>query len=403
MIQPMNRTVIKLGVISFFADIASEMLYPITPLFLTSVLGASMASVGLIEGVAEAISSLLKTYCGQWSDRIGKRKPFIAIGYFLAALSRPLIGFAHSWVDVLVARGLDRVGKGLRTAPRDALIADSVVPKERGAAFGWHRGLDTMGAAVGPLITISLVTASAESMRQIYFWSLIPGLAAVFLALTIHESQKVMAPLLPAEPLSEPILKRFTTFLAGFSFRLKEMNPEFKKYLWGWTLFSLANSSDAFLLMKAQAMGVSLKVIILQYCAFNLVYALTAPYLGKLSDRVPRQYLLIFGMAVFAFVYFGFGKATEVWQFWILFLFYGLYMGATEGVGRAMAVDYCPPHLKATALGVVGTVTGLAAIVGSTSTGVIWDRFGSQMPFYLSAALTLIALGIMASLSQKKT
>lgn len=381
----LNTTVKKLGAVSFFADVASEMLYPITPIFLATVLGASMTSIGLIEGCAEAIASLMKTYSGSLSDKISKRKPFVIIGYFLGTISKPIVGVSTNWIHVLFARGIDRTGKGLRSAPRDALIADSVSSKNRGAAFGWHRSMDTLGAAVGPLLTVTLISTEAVNLRNLYFWALIPGFFSVLIAMTVKEKTQHI----------EAKVKEYRTW------SLTDFNGSFKKYLTAWTLFSLTNSSDVFLLMKAKSSGFSTTNIVLLYCAYNLTFAFSSPYLGKLSDNIPKKNLMAFGLVIFALVYIGFGLSSEAWHFWILFLLYGVYMGATDGVGKALAIDYSPKHLKATALGLLGTVTGIATIIASTIAGLIWDHFGSAHTFFFGATGAVVAIVLLIRLPQK--
>lgn len=374
--KALNPTVVKLGVVSFFADVASEMLYPITPIFLTTVLGASVTSLGVIEGIAESIAGLLKTYSGSWSDSISKRKPFILFGYFLGAISKPLIGLSHSWVGVLGARAVDRSGKGLRTAPRDALIAESVSVEQRGAAFGWHRGMDTFGAAVGPLLALFLLTSNMDNLRSLYYWALIPGLLSVIIIFFIKE---------PPHPIQKKKMEN--------PFKLwSQFDQSFKKYVYLWGAFSLTNSSDVFLLLKAKSTGLSTQTVILLYCAYNLTYSLSSPYLGKLSDTLGRRKVLSMGFLIFIAVYLGFSLATEQWHFWALFLVYGLYMGATEGVGKALAVDLAPTALKATGVGILGTVTGLCTIVASTAAGALWDNAGSTWTFVYGAFGALIAL-----------
>lgn len=384
----LNSTVIRLGLVSFFADIASEMLYPITPIFLSTVLGASMASIGLIEGLAEAVASLLKTYSGSWSDSISRRKPFIIVGYFLAAIAKPFIGASTSWVHVLEARTLDRIGKGIRSAPRDALLADSVQASDRGAAFGWHRAMDTAGAAIGPLFAIFLLNSDPSNLRSLYTWALIPGLLAVSILFFIHEP-----------PSTQSTSKKWINPFKSYSF----FSPNFKKYLFSWGVFSLTNSSDVFLLMKAKTAGLSTTSIILVYCFYNLIYALSSPYLGILSDKWDRKKILASGLAVFAFVYLGFGYATEIWQFWLLFATYGLYMGATDGVSKALAIDLVAPDLKATAIGVLGTVTGLCTIIASVVAGLLWDHLGPVSTFLygaMGAVLAIIFLLFLIAISE---
>jgi MFS family permease len=383
----LTPTVVKLGLVSLFADISSEMLYPITPIFLTTVLGASMSSVGLIEGFAEAVASLLKAYSGAWSDRISRRTPFVAFGYFLSAAAKPLIGFSSAWTQVLLARGLDRTGKGLRTAPRDALLSEAVSVSLRGAAFGWHRAMDTLGAVIGPLLAILFLSVEGRNLRAIYYWALIPGLAAVGIALLVKEKRT-------AEKKHEPI---------GF-FDFRSFSLPFKTYLASWALFSLANSSDVFLLMKAKTAGISLNEIILLYCGYNLAYSLFSPYFGGLSDRIGRKAVLISGLIVFAAVYIGFSLASRPWHFLVLFGVYGIYMAATDGVGKALAVDLIEPSRKATGLGALGAITGISTVIASTMAGVLWDHWDHLGSFYTllyGAAGAILAMLVLLQVREK--
>ncbi len=344
------------------------MLYPITPIFITSVLGASMTSLGIIEGCAEAISNILKIYSGNWSDQIQKRKPFIVLGYIFAALAKPMTGLAQVWYHVLLARSFDRVGKGLRTAPRDAMLSESVAPELRGQAFGLHRMMDTMGAAIGPLIAILFLKFYHGSLRTIYFLAFIPGLISVLLALSIRE-------LKPTGKINEKI-----------KWKWNEFSPPFKNYLLAWTVFSLTNSSDVFLLMRVKQSGGSTTMTILLYVFYNFLYSILSPYFGKKSDKIPRIKVLFMGLIVFSLVYIGFAFAHEIWQFWILFGMYGIYMASTEGVGKALAVDLFDPRLKATAIGIIGTTTGISTVIASASAGFIWDIWGSQWTFIFTAS-----------------
>lgn len=388
--KALNPVVVKLGFVSFFADVASEMLYPITPIFLTAVLGASMTSVGFIEGFAEAVASLLKTYAGSWSDKIQKRKPFVVIGYFLGAIGKPMIGVAGSWVQVLFARGIDRTGKGLRSAPRDALIAESVDKSQIGAAYGWHRGMDTLGAAVGPLLTLFLLSVYQIEMRQLYFWALIPGIISVLIVMSLKENR-----LINEDQKIPPSTK------SAWHFSLKPFDSRFKNYLSAWGVFSLVNSSDVFLLMKAKAMGLSTSEIILLYCVYNLIYALSSPVLGRWSDRFSKWNFLSSGLLLFSFVYLGFAWATQAWQLALLFCLYGIYMAATDGIGKALLIELVPKELKATGLGMMGTITGVATILASTMAGLLWDHWGASAPFIYGAGGALISAVIFWNL--KKT
>lgn len=386
-----NSTLFRLGLISFFADVASEMLYPITPLFLTMTLGTSMVSVGIIEGFAECVAGVLKTFSGFHSDSIQRRKPFIVLGYLLAAISKPLIGVAQQWNTVLFARGLDRTGKGLRTAPRDAMIADSVPATQRGLAFGWHRSMDTLGAAIGPLVTLAYIESQGLHFRPLYSWALIPGLLAVALALTLRERRGPQEVGANTQRESATHDKENSRRLRKTSALKALWTRPFVHYLVAWSVFALANASDAFILLRAREMNLSISKIILIYCAFNLTYSLLSIPLGALSDRWGRRPLLISGLILFSVLNLGFASATHEWHLWAIYLTYGVFMAATEGVGKALVVDVVPKHLKATGLGVFGTVTGLCTFAASVMTGWLWDQFGSGTAFTYSALGALIA------------
>ncbi len=401
----LNPTVLKLGLVSFFADVSSEMLYPITPIFLTTVLGASMASVGLVEGCAEAAASLLKGYSGAWSDRLGARRPFVLGGYLIAALAKPLTAFTGSWPQVLFVRSLDRVGKGLRTAPRDAMLADAASKQTRGSAFGWHRAMDSAGAALGPLLALIFLSNHANDLRKIYLWALIPGLASALLVFTVRE-RKIPAKQKPAIGRATATLSWKETPISSWKetpiYSWKETPPAFKRYLAVWGLFSLANSSDVFLLMRAKQAGFALTTVVLFYCLYNCIYSLLSPYFGGLSDRWGRREVLASGLVVFALVYGGFAMATAAWHFWVLFAAYGLFTATTDGVGKALAVDLVPKGRKATAVGALGTVTGLASIFASVVAGLLWDHAGHAWPFVYGmsgaiAAALLLWFGKSAS------
>jgi len=384
----LTSDVIRLGLVSFFADVSSEMLYPITPIFLTAVLGAPAAVLGVIEGVAEATASLMRTVAGRMSDRSGQRKPFVFAGYSLSALAKPLIGLAATWPFVLIARIMDRFGKGLRSSPRDALLADSVDPAYRGQAFGWHRAMDTMGAVLGPLFTISLLALLsgdihslfsfapsatidpklAHLLRLVFLFAFFPGIIGALLVLTVKEHRKTPPP--SAVPPS-----------IGFA----SLPANFRQYLIAWGIFSAANSSDAFLILRANQLGYSFVIVTLIYIFYNLVYAVSSPWLGHLSDRIGRKQVLIGGLVVFALVYLGFALAHHPWQIWPLFAIYGLYTAATDGVGKAYAVDLVPANIRASALGLLGTVTGLATLVASIAAGALWTFVAPSAAFIFGA------------------
>ncbi len=390
----MNSTIFRLGLVSFFADISSEMLYPVTPLFLTVVLGSSMLQVGVIEGAAEGIASLLKTYFGAWSDRTQKRLPFVFTGYLLSALSKPLIGLSSSWFGVLGARAVDRVGKGVRTAPRDALLGESVVAEERGRAFGFHRGMDSAGAAIGPLLALFV---TSENMRQYYYWAVVPGLIAAALVLTVR-------------PLGTPQVtpKKPPAPKVAFSVFWRAQTSNFKKFAFALGIFAFTNSSDAFLLLKVKASGYSFFATIMFYCLYNLIYSIFSPIFGRFSDRsrhgfiYGRQRMFSIGLLIFVLVYIGFSIAhLSLWAFGLLFLCYGLYMAATDGISKALALDFMTTEMHATGLGLIGTITGIATIFASVSAGFLWDHLGPSFAFLYGASGAIVTIVLILGLKTK--
>jgi MFS family permease len=373
----MSPIVWRVGVISFFADLSSELLYPITPVFLTQVLHASMASVGLIEGIAELTASLLKGWAGRFSDRLGKRRVFIWSGYLLSTLSKASIGMAQGWAGVLFARSLDRVGKGVRTAPRDAWIAEAVPKKDLGLAFGIHRAMDTLGAVIGPLLALALLGVwGEERLRDFYYLALIPGGVAVLLCFALPET-------VPQ--------KREGTVNGRFS--IEGLPRKYFLFLIGWGIFSFANSSDAFLILSVQKNGNSLVRVILMYCLFNLVYAVSSPLFGRLADRFGRMNLLRISLVLFALIYFGFAIS---WNPWVLFACYGAFMGMSEGVGKALVAEMVPAgkekELGASAQGWFGLVTGVATLGASLTAGLLWDSIGPSAPFLYGSCGALLSL-----------
>jgi len=362
--------VLVLGLVSFFTDVSSEMIYPLLPLFLTGVLGAGPAFLGAIEGVAESTASLLKLFSGLLSDRLRGRKRLVLFGYSLSALMRPLIGFATSPLMVLLIRTGDRVGKGLRTAPRDALIADSVDPALRGKAYGFHRSMDNAGALLGPLIAAGLLAYLVKDVRQVFWLAALPGLVSVALILwKLHEAERkafeakpVRLSLLPPGPLRRYLLILF--------------------------LFTLGNSSDAFLLLKAGALGVPPFRIPLFWAFFSLVKMLSTMPFGSLSDRVGRRGIIVAGWCVYSLCYLGFAFAASELHIWLLFTLYALFYGLTEGVEKAFLADMADPALRGTAFGWFNFAIGSGAFPASLLFGLIWERFGAVAPFVFGAALS---------------
>ncbi|MHC1700781.1 MAG: MFS transporter [Humidesulfovibrio sp.] len=386
--QHLPKPVRNLGWISFFTDFASEMVYPVVPLFLTAALGAPVAVLGLIEGVAEAIVSIMKGLSGWHSDKMGKRVPYIRLGYGLAALSKPLMALAYAWPMVFLARAVDRLGKGLRTTARDAMIADAVDCKIAGRAFGFHRMMDTGGAIVGVLFALLLLKFLPGEYRLIFLIAGVPGLAAVWLTFRLRELRKAGD---LGEGCAEPeheVQPRVETAVQagpmGFS-------PAYWLTLGLLMLFAFANSSDTLLLLRARNLGWDDTQVILGYLLFNLTYALSSYPLGVLSDRLGRWRMLVGGWALYSAVYFGF-SVSDGGSIWWLFPLYGLSMGLTEGVGKALISGHVPVLRKGTALGVFHMALGFTALASSVVAGLLWDHVSPSAPFRLGGAVALAAV-----------
>ncbi|MFA5393080.1 MAG: MFS transporter [Candidatus Ratteibacteria bacterium] len=369
-----SRNVFALGIVSFFNDIASEMLYPVVPIFLTTVLGAPVAVVGLIEGIAESTASILKVVSGWFSDRFRSRKPFLVGGYSCSALSKVLLGLAYSWPLVLLARFVDRFGKGIRTSARDALIVESTkVGKGQGRSFGFHRGMDTAGATLGPLFTILLLRHFKDNLRPIFFLAFIPALLGIlFLLFFVKEKKKET--------------KRFI-----FTFRWRELDRSFKVFLLVSFVFALGNSSDVFLILRAKNLGLSTILTILAYVLYNLTYALFSFPAGIVSDRIGPKKVLVSGFLIFSVVYLFFGIATRSFFLWLLFPVYGIYMAFTEGIGKAYIAGLVPSAKAGTAFGFYQTVTGVCIFFASLLAGLLWTYVSPRSPFIFGSVTALTA------------
>lgn len=377
-------TVLLLGAVSFFADVASEMVYPLVPIFLTTGLGAPVAVVGLIEGVAESTASLLRVVSGWWSDRVRRRLPLIVGGYSLGAVGQVLLAIATAWPIVLAARFAHRLGKGLRASPRDALIADSTAEAWRGRAFGLHRTMDTAGAVVGPLLALLLLTWFDDRLRLVFALAVIPALLSLLPLLRVRDPSRAGEADGSARP--KPALS-----LRGFDRRLQ-------LFLLANGVFALGNSSDAFLILRATDVGLSATAAVFAYVVYNLVYASASFPAGAASDRFGRRRVYVVGLFVFAGVYAGFALADRTAFVWPLFAVYGLYMALTDGIARALVADLAPAERRATALGVHGMLIGIAALAASIVAGQLWDHVGPAAPFFLGAgaavaSATLLILG----------
>ena len=364
-----GKNVTVAGLVSFFMDVSSEMIYPLVPLFLANTLGVSKSVIGLIEGIAETTASLLKVFSGWFSDRIGNRKWLMAVGYGISTLSRPFVALATGWQHVLGSRFIDRFGKGVRTAPRDAIIAESTDKTHLGRAFGFHRAMDTMGAVVGPALAFFLLGILSNDYRKVFWLSMIPGVIAVLLIIFfITEKKKVQA--LHAE--------RPKLTLAHFDWKFS-----FFVFIAG--IFAVGNSSDVFLILRAQQIGISTVMIPVVYLLFNLVYSLSSIPAGMAADKFGKKRVILLGFVLFSFLYYGFAIASDTKAIWILFGLYGLFMGLTEGIQKAFLATIIPQDFKATAFGVYNTVVGLAMLPASLIGGWLWDHVSPSATFYFGA------------------
>jgi MFS family permease len=383
-IRGISRNVFLLGIVSLFNDISSEMLYPLIPLFLTATLGAPVAIVGVIEGAAEMTASVLKAFSGWMSDRLGRRLPFVIGGYGLSAVAKPALALAGGWPLVLVARVADRFGKGMRGTARDAIIAESSDPAQRGRAFGFHRSADQVGAVAGPLLALPLLAFFHQNYRAVFIAAFIPGALGVLLLFLVKETGR------GAKAAAE--LPKF---------RWSETTPAFRRFLFITLLFALGNSSDVFLILRARQLGISASAVMVLYAFFNLIVVLTSFPAGVLSDRLGRKRILVAGFALFAVVYAGFGLASNIAAIWIFYGLYGLHMGMTEGVSRAFAVDLVSPDHRGTALGLHSLATGATTLAASSVAGLLWNCAGAPAAFYYGAATaTLSALLLMTMVSK---
>lgn len=370
-------TVVALGFTSLFADVGSEMIFPLLPAFLASI-GGTPAFLGLIEGISEATSSLTRLASGYAADHSGRKKPFVVFGYGLSALVRPIVALASAPWQVLAIRTTDRLGKGIRSAPRDVLIAGSVPHEETGRAFGFHRAMDHAGAVIGPLIAAALIGFGLE-LRTVFLLAIIPGVLSVVAVLTVREPAAAAvaspAPIMPTVP-------------AASSGRLP---PALRSYLGILLLFSIGNSSDAFLLLRAEELGVSLALLPLLWTAFH-VSKLVSSYLGgSWSDRIARPKLIVSGWVLYAAAYLAFGVATQAWHAWAIFIVYGGYYGLTEPAEKALVKDLAPVELRGRAYGFYSFILGIAAIPAGVLTGWLWQTWSPQVALCAGAAVAVVS------------
>ncbi len=382
---------------SFFTDVSTEMIYPLLPVFLASVLGANASFIGAIEGVAETTASLLKLASGWWSDKVGSRKVLVVAGYGIASIVRPFTAAAHTASQVLMVRLTDRIGKGIRTSPRDALLADSAPEGARGRAFGFHAAADNAGAVVGPLLafmflklqgvgsfdgTRRLVPHDEQALRNVFWLSSVPALVAMIVLIIVVRDV----------PKHGSDAKKDTGAIDQMAGGLTK---RFWAYLVVVLLFTLGNSTDAFLLLRANQLGVPIALAPILWALLNLVKSATGTYGGGLSDRIGRKPLIVGGWILYSAVYFAFGWATAAWHAWILFAVYGIFYGMTEGTEKALVADVVPVHRRGRAFGWYNLAIGLGALPASLIFGRIWDTAGAPTAFVFGATLALIAAVLM--------
>ncbi|MBA7647707.1 Multidrug resistance protein MdtH [subsurface metagenome] len=394
----LNPNVFFLGLVSFLTDVSSEMIFTLIPLFLCNVLGAATTVVGLVGGLSESIDAIFRIFSGWFSDKVKKRKPLAVLGYSISTIAKPFMYLASTWGVVLAVRFGDRIGKGIRTSPRDALVADSVSAGERGKGFGLHRAMDTLGAVLGLAIAAIIVYlvqgGGLELGLMTYQWLVLVGvipavLAVLVLLIFVHERTR--------KPLLEVSGSEAGMASTGHSGLFRGWDTRFKLFLAIMAVFTLGNSSDFFVILRAQNLEAPLIQVILMLVLFNATYAAISLPAGMLSDRLGRKRVITLGWFIYALVYLGFAVASSIWQIWLLFACYGIYYGIVEGVARAFVADLVPEQKRGTAYGLYHGVVGLTLLPASLIAGWLWDAISPATPFFFGAALAFLAmLGMMA-------
>lgn len=375
MLKSKNRkNVFMLGLVSLFTDLSSQMVYPLVPEFLISI-GANKAIIGMIEGIAESTASLFRIVFGRLSDKLRKRKLFLVLGYGLSALSKPFLYLANVWTVVLGVRFSDRMGKAIRTPARDTLISTSVNPSEKGKAFGFHRAMDRIGAIGGPLLAILVLSLFNNNVRLVFLLSVIPGILALFFIRFVKETT---------------IERKPVSAVHKHSLR----NAPFIIFLISNIVFTLGNSSNAFLILRAREAGLTILMIPVIWIVYNIFCTVSSPVFGSWSDKIGRKPIIIFSFLFYSVVYFFFGIANNLWAIWVLFGAYGIYYGLSAGVFRAYIADLVEPENRATAYGLFNTGIGIALFPASLIMGALWDSFGSKWAFLVSAGFSLLGFTI---------
>ncbi len=384
-----TRTVILLSLVSLFTDIASEMLYPVMPLYLQSI-GFSVLLIGVLEGIAEAVAGLSKGYFGRWSDLSGRRAPFIQIGYALSAVSKPMMAVLVYPIWIFTARTLDRFGKGIRTAARDALLSDETTPEHKGRVFGFHRGADTLGAAIGPALALIYLIAYPGDYRTLFILAALPGLVAVIFSMMVRDKSADRKKNLPTG---------FFSYLTYW----KTSAPAYRRLVIGLLAFALMNSSDAFLLLILKHRGIGDAHVIGVYIFYNLVYALLSYPLGHLGDRIGLKPTLLAGLLIFVVVYAGIAFIGNIYWIYGLFFLYGAYAAATEGISKAWITNLCPKSETATAIGFFTSFHSVMIMLASIAGGWIWIALSPQAMFVFSASGTALVIAYLARFVKYET
>jgi MFS family permease len=384
-----SRNVVVLGMVSFFTDVSSEMIIPVRILFLVLVLRTPLPLAGLIEGVAESTASLLKIFSGRLADRPSRRRPLIIFGYGVSNTVKPLLSLVYAWQPALLLIFLDRVGKGVRGSPRDAMMADSTERRYMGKAFGFHRSMDTLGAAVGPLLAFAILLLTSGDIRAVFAWTIVPGVLSILVLLLFLRDRK------PKAQPEQAVVEGKKEVIPRPTFKASQLGTPFWMFTAISTIFAIGNSSDAFIFLKTAGLESSIAAVPLIYFLYNLVYALLATPLGALSDRWGRIPVLVTGYGAFALVYLGWAYANAGWNAWVLFVVYGVYAAATEGVAKAFVTDMVPKEARGTAMGWFNGMVGFSALPANLVGGWLWAVASSTATFLFGALMSGIALALV--------
>lgn len=383
--EKIPKNVFVLGLVSFFNDMASEMVYPIVPIFLTSVLNVSAPIIGLIEGIAEATASLGKFIFGYLSDKIGQRKPFVVSGYSFSTISKILIGLASTWPLVLLARFVDRLGKGMRTSARDSLLLQNTTKNNKGFIFGYHRAFDSVGAVLGPIIGLILIYFFKENLRFVFYFAAIPGVIGILLLIFFVKEKTRIPVISTASPQGR---------VENFSLIWK--NKKLLLFFIASVIFSLGNSSDVFLILRAKNLGLTTLLAVLTYVAYNLSQTLLSTPMGRLSDKIGAKKVFEGGLLIFSAVYFLFGFIKNPIFLWLLFPVYGVYIAATDGVSKAYVSEFITEKESGSYFGLYQSATAVSAFFASWFAGILWYKINPAMTFYYGSVMALLAFLILS-------